>query len=178
MPRFCLVLIFTIANAPAQTREPDDSWLMRNYRFAPAPSPSEIQPVSPTLARLQEVLQSTLSIMHKANHDGDYEAALAAAAQATATATLLGNLSGEIKPPPEPLRRPAEATKIWADRWMIHYLTPEGGHVQLRRDQIDWPRQCLLTPDFCASLEEGKTQPPVNTRTSTQTGSAEARLLR
>src|ERR1051325_3290560 len=101
MPRFCLVLILTVPLAPAQTREPDDSWLMRNYRFAPAPSTSEIQPVSPTVARLQEVLQSTLSIMHKANHDGDYEAALAAAAQATATATLLGNLSGEIKAPPE-----------------------------------------------------------------------------
>src|SRR5689334_2811766 len=121
MLRFGFVLVFATL-ALAQNRESSDAWLMQNYRFAPAPTPGEVRPVSATIARLQEVLQTTLSILHKADHDGDYEPALAAAAQAVATATLLGNLSGDIKPPQPPRpERPAlspSATKIWADRWM------------------------------------------------------------
>jgi hypothetical protein len=163
MLRYCFVFTFT-AIAFAQTREPSDSWLMQNYRFAKPPRPGEVEPVNPTIGRLQEVLQSTLSIMRRASHDGDYEAALAAGAQATATATLLGNLSGEIKPPrppePQPASTTASATKIWADAWMVHYLTPEGGHVQIRRDRIDWQQQCSVTPDFCRSLEKPAAPPP------------------
>jgi hypothetical protein len=172
MLRVFLVLFLTSALAPAQTREPDDSWLMQNYRFAPAPAPGEVKPVSPTVARLQEVLQTTLSILHKANHEGDYEAALAAAAQATGITQLLGTLAGEVGPP-QP-QRPAGvpidapvATRVWTDRWMLHYLTPEGGHVQIRLDRIDWKRQCELTPDVCrttpATPPAPRTSRPVST---------------
>src|SRR5919205_3167439 len=101
MMRCCMVLFFTAAITLAQTKEPSDAWLMQNYRFAPAPAPGEIRAVSPALGQLQEIQNTTLNILHKANFAGDYEAALAAAAQATATAQLIGALTGELKPPPQ-----------------------------------------------------------------------------
>lgn len=153
MLRFCFVMILTAAFAPAQTREPGDAWLMQNFRFAPAPQPGEVPPVSPTVARLQEVLQTTLSILHKANHDGDYEAALAAAAQATATIQMLGAVSGDVKPPQRqsPASLPVPV-KIWVDRWMLHYLTADGAHVQIRLDQIERKPAGKLSNDFSPML--------------------------
>src|ERR1019366_3007833 len=99
MIRCCAVFLFTTAICLAQTREPSDAWLMQNYRFAPPPAPGEIKPVSPVISQLQEIQNTTLNILHKAEFAGDYEAALAAAAQATANAQLLGAISGELKPP-------------------------------------------------------------------------------
>ena len=93
MTRCCIVFFFT-AISLAQTKEPSDAWLMKNYRFAAAPAPGDIRPVSLALGQLQEIQNPTLNILHKANYAGDYEAALAAAAQAMATAQLIGSLTG------------------------------------------------------------------------------------
>jgi hypothetical protein len=160
----CVVLFGTVAlsltQSPAQTKEPSDAWLMRNFRFAPPPAPGEIRPVSPALGQLQEIQNTTLNILRKANLDGDYEAALAAAAQATATAQLIGALTGDLKPI-RPATQPAsltdekktekpgyliafkdntvqEATAVWKDQLMLHYTTPQGGHEQVRLDLVNW----------------------------------------
>jgi hypothetical protein len=149
--------ILTAATCLAQSPEPHDAWLMRNYRFAPPPAP-QVEPVNPVIAQLQEIQNTTLNILRKANFAGDFEAALAAAAQATATAQVIGNLTGQLKPPqqtrptatgqpkPEaPLYLVAEkdgtiqaATAVWTDGLMLHYMTLEGGHEQVRLDRVDW----------------------------------------
>jgi hypothetical protein len=155
---FCTAAL-CLAQSRAGSKEPSDAWLMQNYRFAPPPAPGDIKPVSPALGQLQEIQNTTLNILRKANLAGDYEAALAAAAQATATAQLIGSLSGDLKPPPQPARPAAgqeektgprnyliaftdesiqEATAVWKDRLMLHYTTPRGGHEQVRLDRVDW----------------------------------------
>lgn len=159
MTRCCLVFFCTTVISLAQTKAPSDAWLMQNYRFAPAPQPGEIRPVSPAIGQLQEIQNTTLNILRKADFAGDYEAALAAAAQATATAQLIGSLTGELKPPPQ-MSRPANeheqkaeppllliafkddsiqsATAVWADKLMLHYRTMQGVHEQVRLDQVNW----------------------------------------
>ena len=159
MTRCCIVFFFTAAISLAQTKQPSDAWLMQNYRFARPPAPGEVRQLSPALSQLQEIQNTTLSILHKANYDGDYEAALAAAAQATATAQLIGALTGEVKPPAQ-MSRPASdeqektespiyliafkddsiqaATAVWTDRLMLHYTTRQGAHEQVRLDRVDW----------------------------------------
>jgi hypothetical protein len=136
---------------------------MQNYHFAPAPAPGEFSPMGPALWQLQEIQNTTLNILRKANLWGDFEAALAAAQQATANAQLLGSLTGELKPPPPPPQVPQRptgdiqrksddpviliafkddtiqsATAVWADRLMLHYRTPQGAHEQVRLDRVDW----------------------------------------
>jgi hypothetical protein len=159
MNRCCLVFFCTAALSLAQSKEPSDAWLMKNYRFAHPPAPGEIKPVGPALWQLQEIQNTTLNILRKANLDGDYEAALAAAAQATATAQLIGMLTGELRPAPQATRPTAgegqktqppnyliafkddsiqEATAVWKDSLMLHYTTPRGGHEQVRLDRVDW----------------------------------------
>jgi hypothetical protein len=165
MNRCCVVFFCTAALCLAQTKEPSDAWLMQNYRFAPPPAPGDVRPVSPALGQLQEIQNTTLNILRKANLDGDYEAALAAAAQATATAQLIGALTGELKPVQPPMRPAAveekktgqplyliafkdrtvqEATSVWKDHLMLHYMTAQGGHEQVRLDQVDWKRSAEL----------------------------------
>jgi len=160
----CFLLLLASAACFAQSREPSDAWLMQNYRFAGPPAPGEIPPVSPTVAQLQEIQNTTLSILRKANFAGDYEAALAAAAQATATAQLIGTITGQLKPPqmaPPAAKEPAPqapaaylialqdrtilaAPKVWTDRVMLHYLTPQGAHGQVRLDLVDWKISAAL----------------------------------
>jgi hypothetical protein len=165
MNRCCVVFFCTAALCLAQTKEPSDAWLMQNYRFAPPPAPGDVRPVSPALGQLQEIQNTTLNILRKANLDGDYEAALAAAAQATATAQLIGALTGELKPVQPPTRPAAveekkteqpvyliafkdrtvqQATSVWKDHLMLHYMTTQGGHEQVRLDQVDWKRSAEL----------------------------------
>jgi hypothetical protein len=153
-----LVLVFASGICLAQTREPDDAWLMRNYHFAGPPAPETLQPVSPVVAQLNEIQNTTLSIMRKADFDWDFETALAAAAQATATAQLIGAVTGELKPPsampPNPPQPPKPGpahyvlafrdgtiqatTAVWTDHLMLHYTTLAGAHVQIRPDRVDW----------------------------------------
>jgi len=152
------LIVLTPAFCFAQSREPSDAWLMQNYRFAPAPSPGEIPQLSPALAQLQSIQNTTLSILRKANFSGDHETALAAAAQAALNAQLIGMLSGQLKPPDPPhvsagaSGRPEgpvyliafkdntihAATAVWTDRLMAHYMTREGAHEQVLLDLVDW----------------------------------------
>jgi hypothetical protein len=158
------VISVTLAVCAAQTKgngkEPSDAWLMQNYHLAEPPAPGEIQQLSPAMAQLQEIQNTMLNILRKANVAGDYEAALAAAAQATANAQLIGALSGELRPPtPTPPRGAAVekpkpeppiyliafknqtvqvATAVWRDDLMVHYTTRQGGHEQVRLDSVDW----------------------------------------
>jgi hypothetical protein len=167
--KVCYASLFFLAAATcfAQSREPSDAWLIENYRFAGPPAPGEIPQVSPTVAQLQEIQNTTLSILRKANFAGDYEAALAAAARATATAQLIGALTGQLKPPqpaPPPAKEPAPkapaayrialedrtivtAPKVWSDGTVLHYLTPQGAHGQVRLDRVDWKLSAALNYD-------------------------------
>jgi hypothetical protein len=169
---FAALVLLASANCFAQSSEPSDAWLMKNYRFAPAPSPGEIQQVSPALGQLQSIQNTTLSILRKANFSGDYETALAAAAQAAFTAQLIGTLTGQMKPP-DPRQSSAAgiakrdslvyliafkdntiraATAVWTDRLMAHYITREGAHEQVLLDLVDWRLSAELNwnHDACA----------------------------
>jgi len=133
-----------------------DSWLMQNYRFTGPPAPGEIRPTDPVIAELQEIQNTTMAILRKANFAGDYEAALAAAAQATANAQLRGTINQHLQSaqphstaveqaPPKPRvylialkdRTVQVATSYWEDARMLHYITPEGAHEQVRTDLVD-----------------------------------------
>ena len=184
---YASVFLSAAAACFAQSREPSDAWLMQNYRFAAPPAPSEVQPVSPAVAQLQEIQNTTLSILRKADFAGDFEAALAAAAQATATAQLIGAVTGQLRPPqppppppgmqqqtprePEPPKPAAlapgslgatlvafqdrtiqPAAKLWTDGPMLHYLTPQGAHGQVRLDFVDWKRSAALNRKSLSGL--------------------------
>src|SRR5258705_9505609 len=77
-----------------------DNWLMQNYRFAGPPAPGEIRPTDPVISELQEIQNTTMAILRKANFAGDYEAALAAAAQAMANAQLRGTINQRLQASP------------------------------------------------------------------------------
>ncbi len=168
---FLPVFFLAVSWCIAQSREPDDSWLMRNYHFTgppAAPAPDEIQPVNPVAVQLQEVQDMLLSIMRKADFAWDFDTVMAAAAEVAANARLLGAVTGQLRPPgPPPVPPPAAprqppqpdparyliafedrtvepATAVWTDRLMLHYLTPAGAHVQVRLDRVDWKRSAAL----------------------------------
>src|SRR5262245_44628769 len=94
---FCAVVALTADVSRAQRSESGDTWMTQNYHFAGPPPPSEIRPTAPVVSELQEIQNTLLAILRKANFAGDYEAALAAAAQATANAQLRSTL-GERQP--------------------------------------------------------------------------------
>ncbi len=152
----CSVLVLTTGVSPAQSSKYGDNWLMQNYRFAGPPAPSELRPTDPVVSELQEIQNTILAILRKANFAGDFEAALAAAAQATANAQLRGTINQRLQSPQEhkTLAEPAPskprvylialkdggiqvATSHWEDSRMLHYITPEGSHEQVRLDLVD-----------------------------------------
>ena len=160
------IVLIACAVCLAQTREPSDAWLMKNYHFAGPPKPESLQPVSPMVAQLNEIQNTVLSIMRKTNFVRDYEGALFAADQAAGYAQLIGSITGELKPP-EPggpdiaqAHNPAPAhymvafrdgtiqaaTAVWADHLMVHYTTLTGGHEQVRLDRVDWKLTAQLNP--------------------------------
>ena len=150
------VLAMTAGVSRAQRSEPGDTWLTQNYHLAGPPAPGEIRPTVPVVSELQEIQDTLLAILRKANFAGNYEAALAAAAQATANAQLRGTLA-ERRPSPQAHDttldeiRPKSAvylialkdesihaaTSYWADRTMLHYITLHGAHEQVRMDLVD-----------------------------------------
>jgi hypothetical protein len=108
------------------------------------------------VAQLQEIQNTTLAILRKANFAGDYEAALAAASQAVANAQLIGAITehqrsaGQVnKTSTEESPQPAiylialqdrtiqAATSFWTDGKMLHCITLEGAHEQIRLDLVD-----------------------------------------
>jgi hypothetical protein len=150
------VVVLTADVSRAQRSEPGDTWLTQNYHFAGPPPPGEIRPTVPVVSELQEIQNTLLAILRKANFAGDYEAALAAAAQATANAQLRSALA-ERQPTPQSHgatvdeTRPKSAvhlialkdesiraaTSCWTDRAMLHYITMQGAHEQVRMDLVD-----------------------------------------
>src|SRR5690349_11262752 len=99
---------FILAGFPAlaQTSEPRDAWLMRNYHFTGPVGGGETQPDDPR-AQLDEIQRTVLSILRKTNFAGDYEAALAAAAQAAANVQFQAAMAArkqtsQSRPAPEP----------------------------------------------------------------------------
>jgi hypothetical protein len=141
--------------------QPSDAWMMQNYHRAAPPPPVKVVPADPVIAELRQIQTTVLSIMRKANFAEDYEAALAAAAQAAANAQLMGAIAARMEPPPAPpkpvtILAPEEpefntaiytialkdhaihfASSYWTDKWMLHYLTRQGTHVQIRLDLVD-----------------------------------------
>jgi hypothetical protein len=142
----------------AQSPQPSDAWLMKNYHFTGPPPAGSIKPVDPVVYELRQIQNSVLSMMRKANFGEDYETALVAAAQATANAQLIGAIKERLasSPPAQPVAEQARpnpaaqiyylafkdrtvesATAYWTDASMLHYLTPQGAHVQVRLDLVD-----------------------------------------
>ena len=158
----CAVLVLTAGISSAQTSEPRDSWLMQNYRFTGPPPPG--QPTDPVISQLQEIQNTTLAILRKANFAGDYEAALAAAAQAAANAQLIDALTERRQQPAQSSKTSTEetppkpavylialrdrsiqaATSYWTDGTMLHCITLDGSHEQIRLDLVDRERSTEL----------------------------------
>jgi hypothetical protein len=159
IPVACLWLA---AAGVSQAQSPvarEEAWLMQNYRFTGPPAPGSIRPTDPTLSELQRIQDSTLLIMHRARIYEDYETALAAAAQATANQQVIAAakesqeamsaaraFAEAVRPdaPPSATYLIAlkdhtveTATNYWTDGRMLHYMTKQGAHVQVRLDLVD-----------------------------------------
>jgi hypothetical protein len=152
----CAVLALIVPISSAQPSEHADTWFTQNYRFAGPPAPGEIRPTSAVVSELQEIQNTLLSILRKANFAGDYEAALAAAAQAAANAQLRNSLAERpqaAQPSNTSVGQPGQSAPVyliafrdqsvhaaksyWSDGRMLHYLTPQGAHEQVRMDLVD-----------------------------------------
>jgi len=142
----------------AQATEPRDAWLMRNYHFTGPPPQGSVAPADPVVTELQQIQDMLLSIMRKADFAEDYEAALAAAAQAAENAQVIGAIRERLASAAAAKAIADEAksktsgpvyfiafkdhtvetaTRYWRDSLMLHYMTPEGAHVQVRPDLVD-----------------------------------------
>jgi hypothetical protein len=140
--------------------EPHDAWMMQNYRFIGPPPPGSVAPVDPVVSDLRQIQYNLLSVMRQAKLDYDYEASLAAAQQAAANAQVIGVITERLKSAaaPLPAAKPAPdqtelsgpaysialkdhtvlfATVYWSDGLMLHFLTRQGAHVQIRLDLVD-----------------------------------------
>lgn len=151
------VLVFAGGVSQALQAQPRDAWLMKNYHFAGPPSVGSIKPEDPVVSELRQIQNTLLSIMRKADFVEDYEAALAAAGQAAATAELIGSITTRLQSagakttaedmnsgPSTPLYALAfkdhtieAATSYWTDGLMLHYMTRQGAHVQVRLNLLD-----------------------------------------
>ena len=152
----CAVLAYgaAISSLQAQSR---NAWILKNYHFPGPPPAGSIQPEDPVVSELRQIQSTLLSIMRKADFAEDYEAALAFATQAAATAQLIGTINARLQSvppkttaedvnssPPTPTYALAfkdhsieAATSYWTDDLMLHYMTRQGAHVQVRRNLLD-----------------------------------------
>src|SRR5262245_52078079 len=142
----------------AQPSEPRDAWLMKNYRFTGPPPRDSIKPTDPVVFELRQIQNTLLSIIRKADFAENYEAALAAASQAAANAQAIGAIAERLESAAAAKAIADEAksdnptliysialkdhtvesaTAYWTDRLMLHYMTREGAHVQVRLDLVD-----------------------------------------
>jgi hypothetical protein len=130
---------------------------MKNYHFTGPPPAGSIEPEDPVVSELRQIQNTLLSIMRKTNFAEDYEGTLAAAEQATATAQLIGSITARLqsagaKTTAEGVNSPAltplyalafkdhtieAVTAYWTDGSMLHYLTRQGAHVQVRLNFLD-----------------------------------------
>src|SRR5258708_40139187 len=111
-------LVLSAGISQAQSSLPSDSWLRQNYRFTGPPAPGDIKPTSPAISELQEIQNTLLAILRKANFAEDYEAALAAAAQATENVQLRNSLA-EHQPAPQAHNTAGEEDKQTATIYLI-----------------------------------------------------------
>ena len=152
----CASMLLRAGISSAQSAEPRDAWLMKNYRFTGPPPPGEVRTVDPVVLELRRIQNVVLAVLRKADFDRDYEAALAAAAQAAGNAQLIGVINERLqaakasKPVPEETAADATifliafkdrtiemATSYWVDGFMLHYMTVQGAHAQVRLDHVD-----------------------------------------
>jgi hypothetical protein len=130
---------------------------MENYHFTgPAPEVPG-PPADPVVSELREIQNTLLFIMREANFNGDYETAMAAAAQAAANAQVIGVITERLQSAAAAkgasdetqLKTPVYsillkdqtvhfASVYWTDKLMLHYLTPQGAHEQIRLDLVDF----------------------------------------
>jgi hypothetical protein len=139
---------------------------MKNYNFTGPPPPVPYVPADPVVSELRQIQNTLLSIMRKADFGEDYEAALAAAAQAAQNAQLIGVITERLEmakaakanlqsaaiaktaaedaEPNIPIYLIASkdhtihfAAAYWRDGLMLHYMTRQGTHVQIRLDLVD-----------------------------------------
>jgi hypothetical protein len=133
---------------------------MKNYHFTGPPAPGSVAAVDPVVSDLRQIQYTLLSVMRQAKLDYDYEASLAAAEQAAANAQVIGVITERLKsaaaPMPAAKTAPDEtrldgpiysialkdhtvlfATVYWTDGLMLHFLTRQGAHVQIRLDLVD-----------------------------------------
>ena len=153
---FYAALVLSAGMSRAQSFEPRDAWLMKNYRFTGPPPVTELRQRDAVVFQLQEIQDTVLAILRKANLDNDYEAALAAAAQAIANTQLIGVITDRLQSAKTSQTHSADlkteaslymiafndgtiaaATSYWWDGLMLHYLTRQGAHTQVRLDLVD-----------------------------------------
>jgi hypothetical protein len=143
------VLILTAVLSKAQSYEPGNGWFTHNYHLTGPPPAGEVRPAPPEV-ELQDLQNTVLAILW------DFEAALAAAAQAVSNIELKAELAqsaqaarvaqGAQNTKPEPAavylialkdHTIYAATSYWVDSRMLHYVTPQGAHEQVRLDLVD-----------------------------------------
>jgi hypothetical protein len=135
---------------------------MQNYRFTGPPAPGTVQPADPVVSELWRIQDNMHWMLWKARQDEDYWTALAAAGQMTNNVLAIGAITEQRQqeaaaralaekaiaaakanvPPPLYLiafrdHSIAAATRYWADGPTLHYVTPEGNHVEARLDSVD-----------------------------------------
>jgi hypothetical protein len=140
----------------AQTPQPRDAWLMQNYHFTGPPAPGSIPAADPVVSNLRQIQGMLLSIMRKADYAEDWETAMAAGEQAAAVSQLIGGINQRIESASAAKTEEAKAvasapvysiafkdhtvetaTAYWIDGPMLHYITRQGAHVQVRLDLVD-----------------------------------------
>jgi hypothetical protein len=107
-----------------------------------------VKATDPALADLRQVQNTVLAIMRKADFVEDYGTALDAATVAAGNAQLMeaitnvpvtngpqSNSDAPVNPVVCNDRTGGPAT--WSDGLMMHYVTPQGTHVQVRLDLAD-----------------------------------------
>jgi hypothetical protein len=147
----CAAVLAASGLAQAQSSRPGNSWLMQNYHFTGPPAP-RATPVTDPRADLEEVQRTVLAILRKSNYAWDFEAALAASYQAAANTQLKAAFAEARQAPQNPPTPSAAAaiylvalkdqsihaaTAYWVDGVMLHFITSQGAHEQVRLDLVD-----------------------------------------
>jgi hypothetical protein len=155
---------------------------MKNYHFTGPPPPGSVRPADPVVSELWRIQNAILWIMHQAKFDEDYETALAAASQASANAQVIAAITEQRESlavakayaeeaksnVPSPVYLIAfrdhtveMAVRYWADGRLLHYLTPQGAHVQVRMDLVDRDLSIRLNRELNLEFRlPGDTKPP------------------
>jgi len=151
-------LALTVSGGVSRAQPPEgrDAWMMKNFHFTGPPAPVAVVPADPVISELRQIQNALLSIMRKADFGEDYETALAAAGQAAQNAQLIGAITQRLESATA-AKTTAEETKsdgpvytialkdhtiqlasaYWSDGLMLHYMTRQGTHVQIRLDLVD-----------------------------------------